>query len=405
MSIKQVDIMDFKQQVPKFQAMLLEYSSFIIVPFIICIYFSTALSSILSVLVIVLWLCSGQFMVLPATLKKYPVAAWSMLLYVYFICASAYGTASKAEVIYTLTKYIEFFFIPLLVVFFTMEPQRNRAWKAIIAASVITLLGSYLMYFGLLGDIKQLDPSFKSRITHSILIAFFAFFCLHNIYAGKTYRLAYSLLFIGSAYNIFFIVSGRTGQLIFIALILLFALQKLDRKKLALTVVLLSIFLVGFACFSDKAGRLYEGIANTEAYFQPIPEQTDSSMGLRYTFWRNSLKLIAEKPWFGQGTGGFIGAYQRVAENTPPTKNPHNEFLRITVELGLVGLLVYSGFLFSQFYYAYRLPDNEKYLAQGVLITLLITSLFNSPFLDHTEGHWFAVLITLCCGPLKKADA
>jgi len=394
--------MNFKQTIPRLPSALLEYSSFIIVPFIVSIYFSTALSSILSVLIIVIWLLSGQFMALPGTLKKYPVAAWAMLVYVWLIIAASYGQASSEDVFYTLTKYIELFLIPLLIACFTLESQRGRAWNAMIAASVITLLGSYLMYFDLFGEAKQLDPSFKSRITHSILIAFFAFFCLHKLYRDKTYRLVYSALFALSLHNLFFIVSGRTGQLIVVALIFLFALQRLDRKQLALTACALLVFLAGFISFSDKASRLHEGIANTQAYFQPVPEQTDSSMGLRYTFWQNSLKLIVEKPWFGQGTGGFIGAYQRIAGDAPITKNPHNEFLRITVELGLFGLLIYSGFLVSQFYYAGRLPDNEKYLAQGILVTLVISSLFNSPFLDHTEGHWFAVLIALCCGSLKK---
>jgi hypothetical protein len=47
------------------------------------------------------------------------------------------------------------------------------------------------------------------------------------------------------------------------------------------------------------------------------------------------------------------------------------------------------------------LPDKEKWLAQGVLLSLIVTSLFNSPFLDHTEGHWFASLIALCFASLQ----
>jgi hypothetical protein len=35
-------------------------------------------------------------------------------------------------------------------------------------------------------------------------------------------------------------------------------------------------------------------------------------------------------------------------------------------------------------------------MAQGMLMTLVTTSLFNSPLLDHTEGHWFTTMIALC---------
>ena len=93
------------------------------------------------------------------------------------------------------------------------------------------------------------------------------------------------------------------------------------------------------------------------AYLQSHPEKTEASMGLRFTFWKYSLKLIAEKPLLGHGTGSFAKEYQRIAGNelsiiknpqVPSnelfiTKNPHNEFLMISTQLGLLGLLIYLG--------------------------------------------------------------
>lgn len=123
-------------------------------------------------------------------------------------------------------------------------------------------------------------------------------------------------------------------------------------------------------------------------------------MGLRYGFWERSLKLVAEKPWLGHGTGSFGKQYQRVANaKVEKVKNPHNEFLLMAVQFGLFGFIIYSGFFFSMYYCSRKLPETERWLAQGLLLTLFITSLFNSPFLDHTEGHWFAVMIALCFAP------
>ena len=76
-------------------------------------------------------------------------------------------------------------------------------------------------------------------------------------------------------------------------------------------------------------------------------------------------------------------------------------FLMIGVQFGLLGLLIYIGFLASQFFCAKQLPDKEKWLAHGLLLSLVVTSLFNSPFLDHTEGHWFANMIALCFASLQ----
>jgi O-antigen ligase len=203
-------------------------------------------------------------------------------------------------------------------------------------------------------------------------------------------------------YNLFFIVEGRTGQLIAVSLVLLFGVQRFTKKILLLTVLVMAILLALFLNFSDKASRMIEGVANTQAYLQPVPEQTESSMGQRYTFWEYSIKLIAEKPLLGHGTGSFAKEYERIAHNEHLiSKNPHNEFLMISVQLGLLGLSIYLGFLASQYYYAKKLPDKEKWLAQGVLLSLIVTSLFNSPLMDHTEGHWFASMIALCFASLQ----
>jgi len=46
------------------------------------------------------------------------------------------------------------------------------------------------------------------------------------------------------------------------------------------------------------------------------------------------------------------------------------------------------------------LPNKEKWLAQGVLLSLIVTSLFNTPLMDHAEGHWFVSMIALCFASL-----
>ena len=157
--------------------------------------------------------------------------------------------------------------------------------------------------------------------------------------------------------------------------------------------------------FSDKSNRMNEAVTSTQAYLKPVPEQTESSMGLRYTYWKNSLKLIAEKPLVGHGTGSFSKEYRRIVkEDWMASKNPHNEFFMIGVQLGLLGLIIYLGFLASQYYYAKKLQNENKWLAQGLLLSLIITSIFNSPLMDHNEGHWFATMIALCFASLQGED-
>jgi O-antigen ligase len=370
--------------------------------FIVAIYFSTSLAIMLSGLLALLWLLSGQFMVLPVTLKKNPVAAFSLLLLLCFIVGLGYGVATHSEALSMLSKYRELLFIPLLTAFLSTERTRSWAWNAFIISSVLILVISYLMHFGILNLNHQGDPAFKSRITHSIFISFFGFFCAHKAYDEKAYQKLYWLLFIACAYNLFFIVEGRTGQLIAVSLVLLFAVQRFTKRGLVMTVLVVCILMALFLNYSDKATRFNEGVVNMQSDLKPGPEQSQTSMGQRYMFWRYSMELIAEKPLLGHGTGSFAKEYERITNTeTMKAKNPHNEFLMISVQLGAVGLFIYLGFLASQYYLSKKLANQEKCLAQGLLFTLIITSLFNTPIMDHTEGHWFLMMIALCFSSLS----
>ena len=163
-------------------------------------------------------------------------------------------------------------------------------------------------------------------------------------------------------------------------------------------VILLSFYLA----LSNKATRISEGVVNIQSDLKPDAREIPSSMGRRYMYWRYSLKQIAEKPLMVHVTGSFAKEYQRVASSEIfVTKNPHNEYFLISIQLGFFGLLIYLGFLASQYYYVKKLPDKEKWLGQGILLSLIVTSLFNSPLFDNAEGHWFASMIALCYASLQ----
>jgi O-antigen ligase len=392
----------FNETIGNLQVLVIKAGSWAISLFVVAIYFSTSLAIILSGLLGLLWLFSGQYKTLPEMLKNNWVAASSLLLFAFFMVGLSYSSVSNIEALSMLSKYRELLFIPLLTVFLSTERTRYWAWNAFIISSVLILVISYLMHFGILNLNHQGDPAFKSRITHSIFISFFGFFCAHKAYDGKAYQKLYWLLFIACAYNLFFIVEGRTGQLIAVSLVLLFAVQRFTKQGLVMTALVVGILMLLFLNYSDKATRFNEGVVNMQSDLKPGPEQSQTSMGQRYMFWRYTLKLIAEKPLFGHGTGSFAKEYERIASSeTMMAKNPHNEFLMVSVQLGVVGLVIYLGFLASQYYLSKRLPHQEKYVAQGLLLTLIITSLFNTPIMDHAEGHWFVMIIALCYASLS----
>lgn len=362
--------------------------------------FSTALTTVATVLLVVFWLLSAQFKHLPALYRKQPVPFMAFLLFVYFLFGISYSSASFGEAFRIVGKYRELILITFLIPFVAEEPFRKRALSAFVTASVITLISSYILFFcfhfDLVSYTPEDSPSIKSRITHSLFISFFAFYCAHRATEKNVYFKYWIVLFLASVHNLFFIVPGRTGQLIFLLLLVLFSLQRFSKKGVFLSILAGAVFLALFLSFSDKAERILDGFSNTYQYFQSDLDDTSTSMGKRLTFWKYTSYLIAEKPWFGFGTGSYAMEYERIAPRTDfMPGNPHNEFLMITAQLGTGGLFLFLGLLASMLLHSLKLTGEPRWIAQGVLLVLVINSLFNSTFLDHTEGHWFACLIAL----------
>ena len=380
-----------------FKEKLEQAAIFTTAAFIVTIYISTPLSIILSALLGGLWLITGQYKKLFLVLKDSKVNLAALIVFFSLIIGLTYTTAPGTTGFAVLRKYRELLYIPVLSCFFTQPRYRKWAWYAFTAASILTLISSYLMEFKLMGLNRYGTFTLKSRITHSIFIAFFAFFCLHRYFDAKKYRLLYLLIFIVCIHNLYFVTAGRTGQTIFLLLIPLLAVQRFSKKGMMLSLCLLGFLLVSYFHFSDKSSRLHQGLETAETFFNPQHRLKAVESDIRLKFWNNAIELIKERPLLGFGTGSFGQEYRRITGDKSETlENPHNEYLLFTVQGGLIGLMLHLGFLYSQYREARTLPDPDKWLAQGLLLTLITTSQFNSPFLDHAEGHWFAVMIALC---------
>lgn len=393
--------MPFKKQYSQSQPLMIGIGSYIAILLILTLPFSTALTLVFSAALLLLWISSAQFISLPILVKQNPLALLALLLFFCLAFGVTYSTAAPENAFSTLSKYRELLLLIILPPFFQSEFIRRWAWNAFIIASIVTILGSYAIYFGLIDYMQPEDPSIKNRITHSLLVAFFAFFCAHKSLQAGQYRLLYIALIILCIHNLFFLVSGRTGQLIFLLLMMLFYIQRFSTKKAVLFIIFTVTLLSVFVTFSGSANRINEGFSRTQNYLHSDKGETNTSEGQRLTFWKHSLTLISENPWFGHGTGSYPTEYSRVAAKTDiASNNPHNEYLMITIQTGIVGLLLFLAFLFGQYQYSLKLTNEYKWLAQGVLVALATNSLFNSTILDFTEGHWFTTMIALCFATL-----
>lgn len=151
-----------------------------------------------------------------------------------------------------------------------------------------------------------------------------------------------------------------------------------------------------------------QNIINTEknsSDYKFTQVDKDSSVGLRLKWSLDSLELFKEKPYLGHGTGSFTYEHKQLSTkiNTVPTTNPHNQYLLIMVEHGLLGLLLLLSFFIILIKESFKLAFFEKRIAIGIITTIMIGSLANSWLNDFTTMHFFVFIISMClCSNFQK---
>ena len=238
------------------------------------------------------------------------------------------------------------------------------------------------------------DPTvFKKRIAHNILMAFgvLLFFVLaEQARSAKLYWLWMGLC--AAAFVDVLMVQGRTGYVALPALVALMLFQKWRWKGLLAAVALVSTALVGAYEFSSSFhDRVVK--ASFEAANWKSGTPADTSIGFRLEFYQHTLDMIGQHPWIGVGTGGFKSAYSQMVSGKEmnATVNPHNLYLMIAAEFGVVGLAVLLYLLLVQWKYAGALsPPHHVTLARGLILAFAVAGLFNTLIIDHTESMFFA---------------
>ncbi|MFN3648522.1 MAG: O-antigen ligase family protein [Armatimonadota bacterium] len=146
------------------------------------------------------------------------------------------------------------------------------------------------------------------------------------------------------------------------------------RRELLVTGLLL-VLLVGMFLGVTRSNA---GVAMRAATLQKL--QGDSSLGWRVEMWRVGLRLTGDRPLLGWGPGSFPYAQQRLnpasrsaesIQRTGPslTEDPHNAYVRIAAEQGVIGLLLFLGVIAAFLIHAVRaLPRMQARFRKHILI-------------------------------------
>lgn len=324
---------------------------------------------------------------LPFLLRNHSIKLWLALILL-FVIGLSYSQAPFSEQIHFLGKYSKLLWALLSIPLFADKKNLRLAFWAYFSVMLITLLISLALYLGFLPSTDQFNAEsvFRDHIDQNLLMSFFAYLVALEIQKNNRYKWLWIGLFILTVHQIFFISGGRTGYITFLATMLLIAWNTWHWKGIIIACLSCLITAPVIYHYSDVLkDRMHLAVQDVHQ-FQKGQEVT--SVGLRMAFARNSVQLFKQSPIYGHGTGSFAWLYAKNFPNTDaPTRNPHNEYLGMAVQFGVIGLTVFLLFIIFNWCDAYQLSDYPQQVLQGLTITFALGSLANSWLLDMTPGH------------------
>ena len=140
-----------------------------------------------------------------------------------------------------------------------------------------------------------------------------------------------------------------------------------------------------------------------------LPFYGEKSASSRVELWSDGLKAVKESPVLGLGLTGFANQYGVL--NTDPTLDthnfPHNIFLNLWVETGLLGLIAFIGIVVIYIYRGLRSVARPIYWAAAdesaryklaialFLIALLFQGLVDNPYFKNDLALIFWMVLAL----------
>lgn len=366
----------------------------------------TAWVTLTTLLFLGLWLCAGQFVQRWQVIRQHPLAMLSAALLVWMAVAMLWSPADWRPSLDQWWHYRELLLLPLMLSVVGKDTTTAATWQprilnAFVWGFGVALVVSFLRWQGLVEEgVGGKYAGFGGHTGFSVMLAFVAYVAWVRAQPRTPQRLWWALLGLVCVGNLFLINTGRTGQVGFLALLPLAVASRLGWKKVWIGLLAVpALALAAYMASPVVHERVNQTVADVQGFQAGNAESND---GLRMDFWRHAVGFIQQAPMVGGGTGSYIYHYRQaaVAEGLTGNRvsdNPHNEYLLIAAQQGVVGLALLLALWGVQWWGAGRLPAAYADLTRALLLLMASGDLFNSFILDNLEGHFYMVMTVALC--------
>jgi len=366
-------------------------------------------ANLVIVIICVIWLTSGKYKSKfnQITNNKFILAS------IVFFCIHVLGLIWTEDFTWGLhIVHKMWYFIGLLPILFTIVKKNHIRYyiSAFLLSISLSEIASYLIWFELIepfkyASVKNPTP-FMSHISYNPILAFAIYLVAHELFFNKKLSNLvfsfYGFFTVSMSINMF-ITGGRAGQVAFFVVLALLIFQFFEKQRIKQIITIL-IVIPGIFFTSYLASDLFQERVNQVYYEAKYPFPTiDSSVGLRINYAINSWQVIKKNPIIGVGTGDFPNEYLKIHQvNTPAlssTTNPHNMYILVLVQIGLLGLVS----MLTIFYYQIKLSFNSpnKFIRDaGIALPLMFLVVMISD--SYLLGHYTTLMFVFFSSFLYK---
>ncbi|MBU3542196.1 O-antigen ligase family protein [Polynucleobacter sp. MWH-Loch1C5] len=323
-----------------------------------------------------------------------------------------YGIEEKKMILSELWGWRKILCIPLAASFFMnqIEAQRKLLLTYLLSMGFFSAYSFLTYFYPDLAISKLYGPGIIARnhVTQGMMFAFGTliglYLALEKFKVDTKKSILFFLVTIALCLNVIFIATGRSGYIaLFISLLLLmylmgwFGFKNKSWGKGTLVISILSLIMLISPAANERLKLIHTELQSG------ISKDESTSIGLRLTFWRNTIEMLPDQVIFGTGTGGFSKAYKthllqkygNLTQDQTLTVDPHNQYLKLLIEHGIIGLIVFLLLLTKLIQNGTKF-QLAKLVGIPILTSVAVTSLFNSHFSTFNEG----MLVYLFCGIL-----
>ena len=378
--------------------------SFVLLGFSIPI--SISLTYILSFLLLALFILDKDYQ----KIKSLKTEKWLLpllLIFVLYILGSVYVQFSldTKEVFKRLSVWL---FLPILFLMDLKKESYSKGIFAFLMSVFLMVIMSILNQLGFIAHIFEYFPSlFKNSHPlalypsthlynyHNILVSFsliISFYLAKKLAGPKIYLLiSFIILLIFSLFS----EAGRAGQIVFILFLTLYSIDLAVKKKKESFYMIFFLIVTLFISYNYSPNFNYR-VNELVLKFQSAEKNNDN----RYNFWKSTLNKICEKPsknLMGHGTGSWrsemnesFDYFNLIDENHT---TPHNNYLYILFEIGVLGFIALSYFFYSMYF---KLKTKaHKFFSRNLVVSYAALMLFDSYMLIFIISIAYIYLFTI----------